>query len=111
MILPDYVIVENPTDITRPRHAVPRFDKRRLVLFTDDVHAELDAFIADKHGRTRNQLPDFVLAFAAEGAVERIFRVATAGLSHRHSITGPGTCRPGRPRSPAQADGSRRITV
>src|SRR5689334_23159588 len=73
----------------------------------DNVHAEFDAFVADKHGRTRNQLPDLVLALAAEGAVERIFRVATAGLSHRHSITGPGACRPGRPRRPAQTDGSR----
>src|SRR3954447_12179730 len=104
VILPDDIIVENPADIARSRHPVARFDKRRLMLLTDDVHAKLDALVADKHGRTRNQLPDLVLALAAEGAVERIFRVATAGLSHCHSMTAPGASRP---RLPAQADGGR----
>src|SRR6202030_4359746 len=66
-----------------------RLDQRRLVLLTDDIHAELDAFVADEHGWTRNQLPDLVLALAAKGAVQRVFRVATAGLGHRHSIAGP----------------------
>src|SRR5690242_5888994 len=81
------------------------------MLLTDDVHAKLDALVADEHGRTRNQLPDLVLALAAEGTVERIFRVATARLSHRHSITRLGACRPGRSRRPAQAIGGRQIPV
>ena len=106
VVLADHVIVENPADIARSRHAVARFDERRLVLLTDDVHAELDAFVADEHGRTRDQLPDLVLALAAEGAVERVFRVATAGFSHRHSITGLAHAGRGRP---APAGGSRQI--
>jgi hypothetical protein len=57
------------------------------VLFTDDIHAELDAFVTDKHGRTGDQLPDLMLALAAEGAVQRVLRVTTAGLCHNHSIT------------------------
>src|SRR5712671_5667349 len=89
VVLADHVIVEHPADVARPGHPVARLDQRRLVLLTDDVHAELDAFVADEHGRTRDQLPDLVLALAAEGTVERVFRVATAGLGHRHSITGP----------------------
>ncbi len=100
--LADDIIVENPADVARPRHPVARLDQRRLVLLTDDVHAKLDAFVADENGRTRNQLPDFVLALAAEGTVERVFRIAAAGLGHRHSITGSGgatrqTGRPGHP--------------
>lgn len=41
-------------------------------LFVDDVHAELDTFIADEHGRSGDQLAHLVLAFAAEGAVEGV---------------------------------------
>jgi hypothetical protein len=36
------------------------------VVFADDVHAQFDAFIADEHGRARNQLADLVLALSAE---------------------------------------------
>src|SRR5947208_12000813 len=88
VVLADHVIVEHPADIARTRNPVARLDQRRLVLLTDDVHAELDALVADEHGGTRDQLPDLMLALATEGAVQRIFRVATAGLSHCHSITG-----------------------
>src|ERR1700693_5622155 len=107
VVLADHIIVENPADVAWPRHPVTRLDQRRLVLLTDDVHAELDAFVADEDGRTRNQLPDFVLALAAERAVERVFRVATAGLCHRHSITGSsgGSRRMGSPRRPVPRHG------
>src|SRR5207237_4160457 len=89
VVLADHVVVEHPADVARPGHPVARLDQRRLMLLTDDIHAELDAFVADEHGRTRNQLPDLVLALAAKGAVQRVFRVATAGLGHRHSLAGP----------------------
>ena len=39
-----------------------------LVLLPDDVHAEFDAFIADEHGRAGDELPDLVLALAAEAS-------------------------------------------
>src|SRR5262249_42759864 len=73
-----------------------------------DIHAELDAFVADEDGRPGNQLPDFVLALAAEGTAQRIFRVAAAGLRHRYSITRSGgthpTDGPGLPRPPGRRD-------
>src|SRR5207244_6928580 len=108
-ILADDIIVENPADVARPGNPVARLDQRRLVLLTDDVHAELDTFVADEDGRPGNQLPDFVLALAAERAVERVFRVAAAGLCHRHSITGPGGAshRSNRLRRPRTVDGGR----
>src|SRR5690606_25617858 len=39
-------------------------------------HAQLDAFIADEHGRAGNQLADLVLALAAKAAIERVLAVA-----------------------------------
>src|SRR5207248_8779843 len=90
VVLADHIIVKNAADVARTGDPVARLDQSRLVLLTDDIHAELGAFVADEDGRTRDQLPDFVLALAAEGTVERVFRVATAGLAHRHSITASG---------------------
>jgi hypothetical protein len=52
------------------------------VLFADDVHAELDAFIADEHGRARDELTHLMLALAAEGAVKSVLGIAAAGLGH-----------------------------
>jgi hypothetical protein len=43
-----------------------------LTFFTDDVVAELDAFVADEHRRARNQLAHLVLALAAKRAVEQL---------------------------------------
>ena len=54
VVLTDYVVVQHPADIARSGDAVARLDERRLVLLTDDVHAELDTFVADKDGRPRN---------------------------------------------------------
>src|SRR5215470_15353940 len=89
VILADHIIFKDFADVARARDPVTRLDQRRLVLLTDDVHAELDALIANEHGRSSDQLPDLVLALAAKRAVERIFRVAAAGFGHRHSVTGP----------------------
>src|SRR6202022_5162287 len=88
VILADHVIVEHLANVARPGNPVPRLDQSGFVLLTDDVHAELDAFIADEHGRAGDQLSDLVLALAAERAVERVFRVAAAGFGHRHSVAG-----------------------
>ncbi len=88
VILTDHVIVEHLANIARTGNSIARLDERGLVLFTDDVHAELDAFVANEDGRPGDQLPDLVLALAAKRAVERILRVATAGFGHRHSVAG-----------------------
>jgi hypothetical protein len=55
----------------------------RLVLLTDDIHAEFDAFIADEDGGPGDKLADLVLRLAAERTIECILRVA--GLAHGHS--------------------------
>jgi len=73
VVLRDHVIVQHGEDVVRARHSVAGFDQVGLVLFTDDIHAKLDAFIADEHRRAGDKLPHFVLAFAAEGAIEGVF--------------------------------------
>jgi hypothetical protein len=64
--LADHVVVENLTDIGRSRHPVTGLDQGVLVLFTDDIHAEFDAFVTDENSRSGNELTDLVLALSAE---------------------------------------------
>src|SRR5581483_11799737 len=97
MVLADHVIIEDLADVLGARHAVAGFDQRRLVLFTDDVHAEFDAFVADEHGRSGDQLADLVLALAAERAIKRVLGIAAGGLVHRRPIR---TCRKSLRKSP-----------
>ena len=82
VVLPNHVVIQNSADIGRRRHTVARLHEGRLVLLANDVHAQLDALIADEYRRPRNQLPDLVLALSAEGAVEGVFTVAAARLGH-----------------------------
>ena len=91
--LADDVIVENLADFLGCRDAVAALHQRGFVFLADDVHAELDAFIANEHRRTCDQLADFVLALAAKRAVERVLRVAAADLRHGLSPYGPGRSR------------------
>jgi hypothetical protein len=56
------------------------------VLFTDDIHAQLDAFIADEDRRSRNQLADFVLTLSAKGAVKSVLGIAVTGLAHTNMV-------------------------
>ena len=65
----------------RRRHPVARLHEARLVLLADDVHAELDALVANEHRRARDELADLVLALAAERAVEGVLGVAV-GFAH-----------------------------
>ena len=74
--LPDHEVIEDGVNIGRGRNTVGGLGQPALALFADDVHAQLDAFVADEHRRTGNQLADFVLAFATEGTVQRVFAVA-----------------------------------
>ena len=80
--LPDDVIIEDLADLERRGHAVRAFQAGGFRLLPDDVHAEFDAFVADEHGRTRDQLAHFVLALAAEAAIERVLAVATRIVRH-----------------------------
>src|SRR5258708_17701019 len=53
-----------------------------FIFLVDDVHAQFDAFVADKYGRAGDELAHFVLALAAERAVERMLGFAAADLAH-----------------------------
>ena len=50
MGLTDHVIVQHLADIGRRWRPVTGFYQRVPVLFTDNIHAELYTFIADKDG-------------------------------------------------------------
>src|SRR5262249_13864749 len=82
MILAYHIVVKNFAYFLRGGNPVARLHQRGLVLLADDVHAQFDAFIADEHGRTGNELANLVLALAAERAVERVLGIATANLAH-----------------------------
>ena len=82
VVLADDVVVEGLADRLRGRNIVARFRQRRLVLLADDVHAKLDALVANEDGRPGNELAHLVLALAAERAVERVLRIAAANLAH-----------------------------
>ena len=82
VVLADHIVVEHRADLARRRHAVARLHQRGLVLLADDVHAQLDAFIADEDGRAGDELAHLVLALAAERAVEGVLAVAAADLAH-----------------------------
>src|SRR6266576_2114119 len=82
VVLADDVVVEDLADLLRGRNAVARFHQRGLVLLADDVHAQLDALVADEYRRAGDQLAHFVLALAAERAIERILGIAGADLAH-----------------------------
>src|ERR1700735_4959808 len=73
VVLADDIVVEDLADLLRGRNLVARFRQRRLVLLADDVHAKLDALVANEYGRPGNELAHLVLALAAEGAIERVF--------------------------------------
>src|SRR6266404_2560101 len=84
MALTDDVIVEDLADFLRGRNAVARLHQRGFVLLADDIHAELNALVADEHSGTRDQFADLVLALATERAIERVLGVARADLTHSY---------------------------
>src|ERR1700730_18504497 len=87
MVLADHIVIEDLADFLRRRDAFARFYQRGLVLLADDVHAQLDAFVADEHRRAGNEFAHLVLALAAECAMERVLRIAAAGLVHLSTRT------------------------
>src|SRR5580700_10852699 len=93
MLLADYVIVEHFADFARRRHSVLGLHEGDLVLFADDVHAQFYAFIADEHGWTGDELSHFVLALAAERAIEGALAVAARGFGHRSVSLSNGAMR------------------
>src|SRR5690606_32297713 len=73
-MLPDHVLVEDRADLGGCRQLALLAAARALGtgLVTNDVVAKLDAFIADEHRRSGDQLAHFVLALAAERAIQQL---------------------------------------
>ncbi len=80
-VLANHVLIENVEDLLRLGQVTACRSGLFLKFFTNDVVAELHAFIADEYGRARNQLADFVLALAAERAIKNLSAVARSALS------------------------------
>src|SRR5690554_6905447 len=91
-LLADHVLVEHGLDLVRLRQLVAAALRTFVQLLTDDVVAELDAFVADEDGRARDQLPDLVLTLAAEGAIQELAVVTFARiLTHSSPSSGRST--------------------
>ncbi len=73
VILTNGVIIKHVFNLLGRWHAILGFNELIFILFADDIHAEFDAFVTDKDGRPCDQLAYFMLALAAEAAIERIF--------------------------------------
>jgi hypothetical protein len=82
MALADHIIVQDLEDLGRRGNALARLHERGFVFLADDLHAQFDAFIADEHGRARNQLTDLVLALSAEGAIQGVLGLRSTRLAH-----------------------------
>ena len=82
VVLADDIVVEHLADFPRRRNAVARFDQRGRVLLADDIHGQLDAFVANEDDRPRDELARLVLALAAERAMERILGIAATDFAH-----------------------------
>ncbi len=94
VVLPDHVIVEHFADFARRRHAVLGLHEGDLVLFANDIHAQFDALIADEHGRTSDQLANFVLASLPQKEQYRVLLLSPLAafvifLSHSRTAPGP----------------------
>uniref|UniRef100_A0A0N4ZZK6 RIH_assoc domain-containing protein n=1 Tax=Parastrongyloides trichosuri TaxID=131310 RepID=A0A0N4ZZK6_PARTI len=83
-LLTNDVLVQDAADFFRRRQFMrAALGLGFLHLLTDDVVAQVDALVADKDRGAGNQLAYFMLAFAAEGAIEQFAVVlAVTGVSH-----------------------------
>src|SRR5215467_5120968 len=82
VVLTDDIVVEDLADFLGRRNTVTRLHQRGLILLANDIHAQLDALVTNEYGRAGDELTHLVLALAAERAIQRVLRVATAYLAH-----------------------------
>jgi hypothetical protein len=80
LLLADDVLVQELLDLDRHRQGGAGAAVEPVVV-GDDVVADLDALVADEHGRARNELADVVLVLVAERAVQD---VGIAGFLRGH---------------------------
>ena len=84
--LADHIIVQHLADSRGVGTPSVDFRPGGLRLFADDVHAQLDAFVADEHRRPRDQLAHLMLALAAERAIKRVLAVAAGVVRHLYPL-------------------------
>src|SRR6516165_5809544 len=82
-----------------------------FILLADNVHAQFDAFVADKYGRAGDELAHLVLALAAERAMERFLGFAATELIHLRTPTRYKSSQPQPHRSNQAHTRSRRSTT
>src|SRR5690606_28236319 len=84
-LLADHLLVEDVLDLFRGGQLVAATAADVLLnFFRDDVVAQIDTLVTDKHRRASNQLAHLVLTFAAEGAVKQLAIVVGFALTaHR----------------------------
>src|SRR5262245_9649616 len=87
VILTDDIVVKNFAYLFRGRNAVARLHQGGFILLADDVHAQLDALVADKYGPAGDELAHLVLALAAEPAKVPFLGFAAAVLAHLKTPT------------------------
>jgi hypothetical protein len=84
-------------NLLRARDAVAGFDERGFRFLADNVHAQLDALIADEDRRAGDEFANLMLALAAEGTVKGVFPFAvpaggfSADFAHwlKNSLSAP----------------------
>ena len=74
--LTDHIVIQHAADILGRWHAVRGLQPAGLGFFANDIHAQLDTFVADEHSWSGNQLAHLMLALAAKAAIKRVFAVA-----------------------------------
>ena len=98
LVLADHIVVKDLAYLFGRRNAVLGLHQGGLALLPDDVHAKLDAFIADEYGRAGNELPDLMLALPAEAAIQGVAGVAPGfggwHVGNAPPLGGPATCEP-----------------
>ena len=67
MFLADDIIIQDFNNVFRGWLGSVSFSQRRFfLLFTQNIHADADAFVTNQGGWAGNQLLNFILVFAAK---------------------------------------------
>jgi hypothetical protein len=111
VILTYDIVVKNFAYLLGARNAIARLHQRGLVLLADNVHAQFDALVADKHGRAGDELAHLVLDLAAAFLISE----SRQDTSH-HSRNPAGQTRliqdrEGQPRGGAKGDGAPSLII
>ncbi len=91
-LLTDHVIIQRGLDfLGLGQTLVAAVTGLFLDLFADDVVTEIHTLVADKDRRARDQFANFVLALAAERAVQQFAVVALSGVIGHRIASEPGS--------------------